>query len=63
MKRTLTFLTTLLLAPLASRNAPDAVSTLFYQPSLRANRSQRFSAWSHFIAVRAWFFRDAARER
>jgi len=52
MKPTLPLLTVLLLAPLAALHAADTGSTLFYQPSLLADRSQRFSAWSHSIAVR-----------
>jgi hypothetical protein len=52
VKSTLTLLTALLLAALAVLHAADTESALFYQPSLLADRSQRFSAWSHSIAVR-----------
>lgn len=52
MKTILTLLAVLLLTPLAALHAADMESALWYQPSVLADRSQRFSAWSHSIAVR-----------
>lgn len=45
-------LAALVFASLAALRAADAPSTLFYQPSLLADRSQRYAAWSHSITVR-----------
>lgn len=60
MKSLILLLTTLLPVSLTALfwagttrvNTNETPSTLFYQPSLLADRSQRFSAWSHSIAVR-----------
>lgn len=52
MKHTITLLSAVLLAPLAALRAVDTTSTLYYQPSLLADRSQRYAAWSHSITVR-----------
>jgi len=52
MKTSLTLLAGSLCAGASTLNAAETEGTLFFQPSLLADRSQRFSAWSHSIAVR-----------